>query len=130
MVDLKPCPFCGGEAFAGTTLDHVCYVMCRSETCWSMVGYLPTEAEAIEAWNRRALSPAGTASEMEPVGWQPIETAPKDGTQVQVFCPTYFQGKGGITWAVWLNGGWLDAQVRRCDPTHWMPLPTPPKAGE
>lgn len=55
--ELKPCPFCGGEGVPGTTLDDAGYVMCASETCWCMTGYLPTEAEAIVAWNTRAISP-------------------------------------------------------------------------
>jgi len=54
MSELLPCPFCGDSAFSGTTLDGDHYVMCRSENCWAMAGYLPTKAEAIAAWNRRS----------------------------------------------------------------------------
>jgi len=62
-VELEPCPFCGSEAISGTTLDDAAYVMCISENCWGMVGYLPTEELAITAWNTRSLRPAEDAPE-------------------------------------------------------------------
>lgn len=62
--------------------------------------------------------------------WQPIETAPKDGTQILVFMPTYFQGKGGMQVCVWMNWsdapGWYSHVSGRHEPTHWMRLPEPP----
>lgn len=54
-VSLLPCPFCGGRGLAGTTLDNMGYVICASDTCWGMAAYLPTEAEAIAAWNSRSV---------------------------------------------------------------------------
>ena len=78
--------------------------------------------------------------------WQPIETAPKDGTWVLLYGgkdvgwygddtiqtivtafwrPSYYrrtddQGQWMYTW--W-EGDWRSEMA---DPTHWMPLPTPP----
>lgn len=50
---LKPCPFCGGEAWVIQILEDLYAVECRK--CWTRKGtYQPTKAEAIEAWNRRA----------------------------------------------------------------------------
>lgn len=50
---VKPCPFCGGEAWVIQILEDLYAVECRK--CWTRTGtYQPTEAEAIEAWNRRA----------------------------------------------------------------------------
>ena len=59
MEDLKPCPFCGGEA---NVIDHYnddgsVSVGCDNDTClgFSGLGWLyKTEAEAIAAWNTRA----------------------------------------------------------------------------
>lgn len=63
--------------------------------------------------------------------WQPIETAPKDGQSLLVWCPIRNRG-GRATVAYWDDywslthpGGW--AEDDDCDPTHWMPLPAPPK---
>lgn len=50
-TELKPCPFCGGEArhYAPEPPDH--HIECRN-CCADMGGY-ETEAEAIKAWNTR-----------------------------------------------------------------------------
>lgn len=60
MPDLKPCPFCGGEAelreelVAGNTRF---YVSCENDDCRVIVetrnSVSATKAGAIEAWNRR-----------------------------------------------------------------------------
>lgn len=82
--------------------------------------------------------------------WKPIETAPKNGTFVLLHVPdgalesgpvtigTYFNAeerdergrfkKGEFVYAHWT--GWLgmdgDTRPSWCNPTHWMPLPSPP----
>jgi hypothetical protein len=68
--------------------------------------------------------------------WQPIETAPKDGTAVLVFGERYSTPNGtpGIAVARWYEDGfppqtWWgtagNSLVVQC-PSHWMPLPPPP----
>lgn len=71
--------------------------------------------------------------------WQPIETAPKDGTVI------WLAKEGHMRLGLWTNGaehenhgtkdgGWIDwvnahgtgPRGLRFAPTHWMPLPTPP----
>ena len=57
MTNLKPCPFCRGEAFM---VEHTFYelrptygVYCRN--CGAKTKqFYKTEEKAIEAWNRRA----------------------------------------------------------------------------
>lgn len=61
MAELKPCPFCGGIAFTskeiyptGEKAWHVYHW--NTEQCYIDDCIMPdydTEAEAVEAWNRR-----------------------------------------------------------------------------
>ena len=62
-IELKPCPFCGGEAntFQTRWTNNRWYTCCPScETIcglpdgYDFVGKYDTEAEAAEAWNTRA----------------------------------------------------------------------------
>lgn len=74
--------------------------------------------------------------------WEPIYTAPKDGTRVDLWvkhwrhwddgfdtmrCPNCYWNDGDsmanrAPYWVNLESGWR--------PTHWMPLPSPPPASE
>ncbi len=86
--------------------------------------------------------------------WQPIETAPKDGTPVDLWVSSeaaelvsfYCNGldrfnrksrkrEGRVTAMCWEhrgpNKGWysvggLPGFAMTCEPTHWMPLPPAP----
>jgi Lar family restriction alleviation protein len=51
MSELKPCPFCGGEAEATEYNDSDYTIMCKN--CHAEIGWRE-KAEAIAAWNRRA----------------------------------------------------------------------------
>ena len=65
-------------------------------------------------------------------GWQPIESAPKDGTAIIVTRPTIFESEDGWHVVRWDDGWWqvhcgkFDNPLRGDDPTHWMPLPASP----
>ena len=56
--ELKPCPFCGGEAILQETGSSWCNVIC--DKCGAMTKCILNNCEysskdkAIEAWNRRA----------------------------------------------------------------------------
>lgn len=79
-------------------------------------------------------------------GWQPIETAPKDGAYILLLNPA---GEIGIGWMdlrhegterEFLSGGGAYCDGRHqsvycggwkpADCTHWMPLPAPPAPSE
>lgn len=61
MIELKPCPFCGGEptmrSLAETAnYEATNYILCLNDNCSvkpSMMKTYSTMEEAIEAWNRR-----------------------------------------------------------------------------
>lgn len=73
--------------------------------------------------------------------WQPIETAPKDGRNLWVWDgKQQYVAWHGHDWNMdpdekkdpeWLCGDGDDFSCGYyylpCDPTHWMPLPTPPE---
>lgn len=67
MEELKPCPFCGGQATA--YMDNFGKVMCSCDACGALLGVVlecgvelvngwtalfASKEEVIEAWNRRA----------------------------------------------------------------------------
>lgn len=69
--------------------------------------------------------------------WQPIESAPKDGTEVILAIPVpregvtlvkvgFFLRKGGWK-AAYGAGGLFDWSRGDANPSHWMPLPEPPE---
>ena len=64
--------------------------------------------------------------------WQPIETAPKDGTEILILCR-----EGNMFVARWSYSGCYEYWVSNacaddcygaddCDVSHWMKLPEPP----
>ena len=64
--------------------------------------------------------------------WQPIESAPKDGPPVLIATADGFVGEAryhededGWWWANTHPTDATDGSAER--PTHWMPLPDPPK---
>ncbi len=58
--------------------------------------------------------------------WQPIETAPKDGTHILGWCKRY--GAIEVWWFQDMHyyAGWMDSGDSEPEPSHWMPLPTLP----
>lgn len=61
-------------------------------------------------------------------GWQPIETAPKDTTEVIVMIRPKVIRLGWYFAPSSMTFGWRDENNRSIKPTHWMPLPPPPGA--
>lgn len=71
--------------------------------------------------------------------WQPIETAPKDGTLILVAYPNYrgasvtaarygigHATEDGYEWGFFDDDGEANA-IKTAAPTNWMPLPQPPE---
>lgn len=158
-VDLLPCPFCGGgettiegkgQIWRGMKgysdpqyffLNHFC---ARPSDDDFVVGHFTlrcrSEADAIARWNTRAALAA-----MGPV-WRPIETVPKDGTRVDLWCKRVHchghEDRQRVCNASWgdmaelLTGkiyqGWrgIHNPYAELTPTHWTPLPAAPQEPE
>lgn len=59
--------------------------------------------------------------------WQPIETAPKDGTRILA----YYVSHQKYSLMRWLHFEWCDDADDAClHFDYWMPLPSPPEKGE
>ena len=123
-----------------------------------MKGDVPEELTD-ECLNKLAehLNSAIAAMRGEPVGWQPIESAPRDGTAILAYGTMPGENarvngwvcvretkwrcypKGSPGYARWESGdgplglGWdwyesVHNWAHTWSPTHWMPLPTPPNS--
>jgi hypothetical protein len=59
--------------------------------------------------------------------WQPISTAPKDGTSILIF-EADESSAGSVRVSRWredtIPNGWTGTERA---PSHWLPLPLPPK---
>lgn len=72
----------------------------------------------------------GADAQSEKSGWQPISSAPKDGTEI--FVVTEY---GNLRQARFTNGKWfytrdIGHHLASSRFTHWMPLPFPPSDGD
>jgi predicted RNA-binding Zn-ribbon protein involved in translation (DUF1610 family) len=140
VVGLLPCPFCGSEAEIERVGDHrqSTIYQCTSCSCSLETG---EEWGHGRRWNTRATPTyeAGRRDMREAAGWQPIETAPKDGTAIIGYrkgmpCRV---GNPPIAVISWFEDGfpkgWWgptgDSVIMRY-PTHWQALPTEPLGGE
>lgn len=64
--------------------------------------------------------------------WQPIESAPKDGTEILLGWPKMRMSGYWDTFKSndWATDRWMTSRgvyKGKHSPTHWMPLPEPPK---
>ena len=65
---------------------------------------------------------------LEAAKWQPIETAPKDGSEILLHCSGVLSDTGLCYWRndhVMQGWTWGLGHAFK-NPTHWMPLPTAP----
>lgn len=101
---------------------------------------LESETERASQWFDECAKQAGKAFELSQQlaneQWQPIETAPKDGTTIDLWCRNISHGSTG---AVRAPDSFWDDEVQKWEdrhgwiletkwkPTHWMPLPAGPK---
>jgi hypothetical protein len=133
MEPLKSCPFCGGEA------DYLPdRLMAPGAEPPVFCDGCHASALDAAAWNRRAS------------GWQPISTAPRDGTRIlgstpfgvvvvrwtqeeclsdccrAISCAGWY-GEGGETYPAHNTGATEADNAARGQPAHWHPLPPAPE---
>jgi hypothetical protein len=87
---------------------------------------------ALLAWPAGSVSPEAVRD-----GWQPIATAPKDGTWIAAWCnyPSDWSRAPWVSVVRWSADTmpsypphWYGLPNSDYQPTHWMPLPEPPGA--
>ena len=61
---LKPCPFCGGEAFFSERVEYGVKVVCKN--CWNESKFYHDKIDAIKAWNIRT-QPEFTPDELDAI---------------------------------------------------------------
>jgi Lar family restriction alleviation protein len=108
---LEPCPFCGSSRLHHS--DDGCGGGGEFIQCLDCVAGGPVEigpAAAIAAWNRRAS------------GWQPISTAPRDGTWIM-----HYEENGPLSTGYMIDYYDVDSGGWNGNPTHWQPLPPAPE---
>ena len=133
---LPPCPFCGPRGYPKLEFgERTGYWYIECTKCGGRTGLKSSEYHAIEAWQARAAQPAVAQ-------WQPIASAPKNGTVVIVgrhmdefgFIRGYARFDGSPTAYVsgWISTGFdpVMSNFGLAHPTHWMPLPNPPNSEE
>jgi deoxycytidylate deaminase len=69
------------------------------------------------------------AAQTREAQWQPIASAPKDGTVIIGYDQSRDDDDGlphGVDFMRWFDGTWIDPLTHSLKPSHWMPLPAPP----
>lgn len=142
-LDLLPCPFTGAAPTVKAQGRYIGAPLWHSEALWISSPSVPqrrfTDAKSmVAAWNRR--SPDPELSRLSAlVAWQDIETAPKTGEIVDLWCQSPSGGISGGPERVpncWFyQGYWWTRDEQYGDEfnrrsihgaTHWLPLPAPP----
>lgn len=113
-------------------------------------GILALAPHAIRSQGERALGPDGLpvdtpeeraaykagfadGAQGEREAWQPIETAPKENARLILsfnrygVMDTICWNEAAGTWDDGLYDDPYDSSPPPCNPTHWMPLPSPPR---
>lgn len=102
------------DAVLVEVFEHVSCVANSDKIRMDMLRAKPIVARAIQA-DRKAH------------GWQPIETAPQDGSMVIVYAAPREGLNGFVSCCRWNDvGGWCVDEIREV--THWQFLPAPPAA--
>lgn len=116
---LLPCPFCNSTDISLHSGLHIAHVECGGCGAQGPTVIIQAGQPARSAWNRQA---ALDSPEVQALRWQPIDTAPKDGSHVLLRSRSGRMADGfwGVRYEVW---SWPYVMT---EPAYWMPLPPPP----
>ena len=151
-VVLLPCPWCGEELTAVRVSEGSTFRWRKVDGCCTdgpevrhdtmaddqAAAEIDSTSRAIAAWNTRAHSAEIAGALRDAERWQPIESAPRDGSYILVcnshgswiakyqhFYPSGYRPSS--PWAsMMLNHDHIEKPGRLDHPTHWRPLPAPP----
>ena len=136
---LKPCPFCGGEAYIDVYDDKL-YARCQG--CESMTALYDDNQEAIDAWNTRAderwISVKDALPktrhkktiddcvyyDSDPVAVVTIDDIGDRSIGVGIY---YVGREDGKLVSAWDGFTVEDVGLYNCTVTHWRPLPKLPE---
>ena len=129
-VELLPCGHCGT---AMVNHGH-CFSHPRPASGDCILRHYSFDINKADKWNTRTSSARSSTVDEATVGWQPIETAPKDGRTILLLEPHF--AASIVTPGRWFEDeqGWWEHGSHPTDyadqpvenPTHWMSLPEPP----
>lgn len=121
---------------------HAALAYLRSQqepVAWVIPGAITRDRDLANANKHNAVPLYAAPQPDVPDGWQPIETAPKDGSYMLVsngrgvwvarYKAVYQSGwKPVCPWqSMMLNHDHIPSTQRKGHPTHWMPLPAAPE---
>lgn len=115
MSELKPCPFCGGEArLSHAGAKHI--IFCPNCVRLPADGGYINQEQAIAAWNNR------------PDGWISVEDKlPTVNKYGDVYVLVHMD-EGFIATTTFVENEGFELWAESGEVTHWQPLPKPPKA--
>lgn len=128
-----PNPSCGSDMVNVSYNSELEALKVTCRMCDAASGWHKTTGNALDAWAKMGAWRNG--------GWRDIETAPKDGTYIIVaqehilpdvvlWLPEQKERVVGGNRVIGRPAGWFNVSRSRIKaPTHWQPLPTPPKEG-
>ncbi|MBO7714688.1 MAG: Lar family restriction alleviation protein [Methanobrevibacter sp.] len=132
MINLKPCPFCGGKAkfklidtwVIDTWKAEPKYVVC-CENCSTNTRIYPAMSKAVEAWNTRH-NASGESTEWISVN----DSMPTMENYMYSYSYDVLVTDGDNVFIAWFDfeeGKWDSAsEISNVKITHWSPIPTPP----
>lgn len=116
------------------TVERVARALCRQYELDDGFSVEQADRAAASDMYRNFVKSARAALAAMPSQWRPIDSAPRDGTDILLYCPPVGKfaeendiGRWNQSLGQWQMPDHQCGGYGKCDPTHWMPRPAPPK---